>query len=163
MSAVASIDHPAKSLHAESIAILGQNRLVEQLVLGGIDIALPIRKHGVDLIAYMTPRDRSEDFISAPLRVTSSTGRAFSIDNSLESITDLLHVFVWNVGGEGCSIFALTHRELGAVAEALGYSLAPSYQKGLYPQPQIGSKSLANALEPFRMHVESWSQKLRNL
>lgn len=163
MSAVVSTDHAAKSLDAESVAILGQNRLIEQLVLGGIDVATPMRKHDVDLIAYVTPRDRSEEFVSAPIRVKSSTGRAFSIDNSLEAIAGLLHVFVWNVGGDSCSLFALTHRELGAVAEALGYSLAPTFQKGLYPQPVNGSKSLANALEPYRMSAESWAPKLRNL
>lgn len=159
MSALTAVPETKPSLDTEGISIVAQNRLIEQLVQAGVDVAVPARRHGFDLIAYLVPRDRSEHFGACPIRMKAAPGKAFGIDNTFESVANLLNVFVWGVGSESTSIFALTNRELSAVADQLGYSLSPAFQKGLYPQQQT-SKNLTEALEPFRMSVDSWRAKI---
>jgi len=38
-------------MDTQTIEILGRNRLVTELISAGIEVALPLRDHGVDLIA----------------------------------------------------------------------------------------------------------------
>jgi hypothetical protein len=159
MSALTAVHETRQTLDSEGVAIVAQNRLIEQLVQAGVDVAVPARRHGFDLIAYLVPRERSENFGACPIRMKAAHGKAFGIDNTFESIANLLNVFVWGVGTETTSIFALTNRELSAVADQLGYSLSPAFQKGLYPQQQ-SAKNLTEALEPFRMNVDSWRTKI---
>ena len=143
-------------MDAETVTLIGRNRLVEQLAEAGIDVAIPTRERGIDLVIMAELRDT---FALFPVQLKASCGRSFSIDQKFERIPDLLHVFVWGVGTNNTAVYALTHREAVGVADAMGYSLVQSGQRGLYATQQP-SKSLVEHLERFRMTPEEWQKKI---
>ena len=51
-------------LDTQSIEILGRNRLINELIGAGIEVAQPLRDRGIDLIAYL---DRNKKARSSPL------------------------------------------------------------------------------------------------
>jgi hypothetical protein len=146
-------------MDAETLSVVGRNRLIEQLLQGGVDVAVPLRDNGIDLIAYNDSRD---GFVVCPIQVKASAGRSFSIDQKLEKIPNLIHAFVWGVGTEHTGVFALTHHEALGVADAMGYTLTQAWQRGLYTTQQP-SKSLVEHLERFRMTPEDWKKKISGM
>jgi hypothetical protein len=74
--------------------LIGRNRLVEQLVLPGLDVAIPQRDHGADLVAYANVRKGFKSFVACPIQVKASSAEQFSIDRKFEKIRGLILVFI---------------------------------------------------------------------
>jgi hypothetical protein len=141
---------------SKTIELLGRNRLVDELLQAGLDVALPVAQRGIDLIVYGHQDDGS--FVACPLQLRASSGRKFAIDHTNEKMPNLIYAFVWGVGTEKVATYALTHREMLRVGESTGYSLMQSSQKELYGTSP--NRSLLDELERYRMTPESWRQKL---
>ena len=71
---------------------MGRNRLIEQLLEAGLEVALPLRDHGIDLIAYADRRDPS--FVACPIQMKAGTLKSFGIDRKYEKFPNLIHAFV---------------------------------------------------------------------
>ena len=42
----------ANQMDTQMIEIMGRNRLIDELLRAGLEVALPLRDRGIDLIAY---------------------------------------------------------------------------------------------------------------
>lgn len=145
-------------IDTDAVELIGRQRLIEELLRGGLGVAVPMRKGAIDLVAYAEPGLLGSSFLSCPIQMKASAGRSFSIDQSSADIPNLLHVYVWGVATDQCTIFALTDAEARSVAEAMGYTFAQSGQRGLYGQRP--TRNLVELLERYRMTPERWRARM---
>lgn len=148
-------------MDTQTVELLGRNRLVEQLLEAGLEVALPLRDHGIDLIAYA---DRCEpSFVACPIQMKAATLKSFGIDRKYEKFPNLIHAFVWGVGAvEEVETYALTHKEAVAVGHAMGYTCTASWKAGLYTTSNP-SRKLVKLLQQYRMTPPRWLQLVTSL
>lgn len=147
-------------MDAMTLRLLGRNRVIDDLLRAGLQSALPlVDGTGVDLFAFGVPRAAHEPWISAPVRVRASSGRAFAIDEGAERIPGLLHAFVWGLGGSDERVYVLDHREARTIAEQMGFALPQTGQFALYDH-QAPSRSLMELIEPYRTGSDRWRDRL---
>jgi hypothetical protein len=146
-------------VESETIEVVGRNRVIEDLLLAGLQVAVPLKAQEFDLIAYGELSERSTSFSGCPIQVKASQGRSFKLDQRFDRVANLIHAFVWGIGTGQVTTYALNQREVVEVAEALGYTLAQSWQKDLYASAPH-AKTLVELIEPFRMSPEAWRKKV---
>ena len=54
-------------IDTQAVEILGRGRLVEELVRAEIEVAIPVRDRGVDLVAYVERKSEVERFSTRPI------------------------------------------------------------------------------------------------
>ena len=68
--------------------------------------------------------------------------------------------YVWYLEDPARTVtYATTYPEAVRVADAMGYTMTPSWEKGLYVTTRP-SPHLVAQLEPFRMTPEKWWEKV---
>jgi hypothetical protein len=142
--------------------LLGRNRLVDELLRDGLEVAAPMRDRGVDLIAYADLTSSVTSFMARPIQMKAAWSRSFVVDKKYLKIADLLFAFVWNVGNPADPVtYALTQEEAMTVADAMGWTKTVSWQgsKGLYSTTAPGKRLLA-LLEPHRAKPGTWWTKV---
>src|SRR5688572_380270 len=82
-------------MDSQLLEIAGRHRLVEQLLEAGIEVSLPIRDHGIDLIAYIDLDSDSKRFLSVPIQMKAASQAIFSINQRYSRFPDLLLAYVW--------------------------------------------------------------------
>jgi hypothetical protein len=83
------------------VEIIGRQRLISELLTAGLEIALPIRDRGVDLIAYADLRDQVVCFTGCPVQMKAALRASFSIDRKYARFPSLLIAYVWHVSEPG--------------------------------------------------------------
>lgn len=73
-------------MDTQAIEILGRNRSVDELLLAGLEVALPLRGRGIDLIAYVDLVAVASRFASVPIQMKAASSRAFFVDAKYEKI-----------------------------------------------------------------------------
>jgi hypothetical protein len=141
--------------------LLGRNRLVDELLRAGLEVALPERDRGIDLIAYSDLDPRAPSFVARPIQMKAASGAHFSIYRKYEKFPDLILAFVWNVASAGdARTYALSYDEALAVAEAMGWTSTASWTRaGCYSTQRPGWE-LLQLLKPHRMTPETWWRKV---
>lgn len=141
----------------QKVELLGRNRLVDELLRDGLEIALPMRDRGVDLIAYADLSSSVQSFVARPIQMKAAWNRSFVVDQKYLRIADLLFAFVWNLGDRNHPVtYAMTHSQTVSVAEALGWTKSASWTgKGMYSTTSP-SKRLLELLEPHRVTAGTW-------
>jgi hypothetical protein len=148
---------------SQVIELLGRNLLVAELLQAGLEVALPIRDRGIDLIAYADVGEELLEFSACPIQMKAASKSSFSINSKYGVFPGLLIAYVWNVADPGKTVtYALTHDEAVAVAEKMGYTQTPSWKTGSYSCTRIGVR-LLQLLEPYRMEPEKWRTKVRKI
>lgn len=155
-------------MDVQQIEILGRQRLIEELIRAGVEVAMPIRDHGTDLVAYIdracdSPDSAATPFVAAPIQLKAATRARFSIHKKYNNISGLLLVYIWNVRhGVASEFYALTYGEALKVAEELGWTKTNSWRKdrGKYTctKPSV---ELISRLEVFKMNPKDWKAKIR--
>ena len=148
-------------MDSQTVEILGRNRLIEQLVLAGLEVALPLRDRGIDIIAYMDLTDQTSKFVAVPIQLKAASIRSFSIDKKYNKISNLVIAYVWGVQepDDACT-YALTYDETLGVAEKMGWTKTATWiNKGVYSNTRPG-KDLRDLLEGFLMSPEVWHNKV---
>ena len=135
------------------IELAGRHRLIEQLVEVGLEVALPLRDHGIDLIAYADKGENVSAFAAVPIQMKAATKKAFGIYQRYAKFPNLIYAFVWGVNTDKIEIFALTHEQAVAIGKSLGWTNTDSWKKGSYITSKPSPK-LLNLLEPHRMTPE---------
>ena len=74
-------------LDNQVIELLGRNRLIDQLLRAGLEVAQPLRDCGVDLIVYSGPR---VPFMARPIQMKAASGMSFSLDRKYAKFPDLI-------------------------------------------------------------------------
>jgi hypothetical protein len=142
--------------------LAGRFALISQLTRDGLEVALPVRDRGVDLIAYADLDEQSGQFVSCPIQLKVSTKRRFSLDKKYARIKNLLLVYVWDVQDVTLSrTYALTYAEAEEILRRKGYDQTDSWTgtRGEYSVSPPG-RELLKMLEPFRMQPEGWRQRV---
>ena len=147
-------------MDTQVVELLGRNKLVSDLLRAGLEVALPMRDRGIDLIAYVDLRPKVQTFVARPIQMKAALSKSFSINRKYSKIRDLIIAFVWSIGEPGePTIYALTHDETVDVARKMGYTKTPSWKAGSYGTTNPGKK-LVSLLDPYRMTPEKWWNKI---
>lgn len=154
---------PAHRLDSQLIEILGRQTLIADLLFAGIEVAIPIRDRGIDLIAYL---DRDPDvgfFVGVPIQLKASTQSGFGVERKYERTKNLVLAFVWYLQSPtDRRVFALRYRDAVGVAESMGWTTTASWQKGGYANMKPGRR-LRELLAPFEMTPEKWRPMLASV
>jgi hypothetical protein len=71
-----------------------KNRLVSELLQAGLEVALPARDRGVDLIAYADIDKQYGRFLARPIQMKAAARCSFGIWRKYLKIHDLILAFV---------------------------------------------------------------------
>ena len=145
-------------MDTQTIELLGRNRLIDELLLAGLEVALPARDRGVDLIAYVDMESKVSAFVAVPIQMKAASTRAFSVDRKYAKIANLVIAYVWGLQKpEHAVTYAMSYRDAVGVADGMNYTKTPSWGRGQY-STSAPSKKLCNLLQPYKMSSAAWWQ-----
>ena len=149
-----------KGIDPQVVELLGRNKLVSDPLRAGLEVALPMRDRGIDLIAYLDLRPKFQTFVARPIQMKAALHSSFSINRKYSKIRGLLIAYVWSLGEPGePTIYAITHDETVNVAKEMGYTRTPSWKTESYATTNP-SKNLVSLLDPYRMTPEKWRDRI---
>jgi len=143
--------------------LLGRNRLVSELLIAGLEVALPLRDRGIDLIAYADMERGVDDFFACPIQMKAARGAIISLDKKYQKIHNLIIAYIWYVEDPSKAVtYAMTYAEARDVFEVMGWSNSPTWKaKGQYAQTRAGTnQKLLNLLDPYKMSTERWRKRI---
>ncbi len=148
----------AATLDTQMIELLGRNLLIDQLIRAGLEVAIPNRDRGVDLIAYADLAGRVDRFIARPIQLKAASTRSFMLDRKYERISDLIIAYVWHVNDpRETVVYAMTYPEAFEIADRIGWTATASWKRGGYSTTRPSAK-IREQLEQFRMTPSKWSE-----
>jgi hypothetical protein len=145
----------------QQLELIGRHRLIEDLIASQVEVALPMRDSGVDMIVYWNESNR---FHAAPVQLKAASERSFSIFRKYEKHPGLILVFAWQILDQSRStMLALTSREAVAVASDQGYTATASWREsGVYSVTRMADESdLLKRLAPFVVERRCWRDAAR--
>lgn len=77
-------------MDAQATELLGRNRLMSELLRGGLEAALPARDGGIDLRAYVDLSSKVQTFVAVPIQMKAASRASFSIDRNYAKISNLI-------------------------------------------------------------------------
>jgi hypothetical protein len=147
-------------MDAQLVEMLGRHRLIAELLRANLEVALPARDRGIDLIAYADLGTQVARFSACPIQLKAALGGSFSVDKKYAKFPNLLIAYVWYLEDPARTVtYATNYEEAVAVADAMGYTKTASWEKGSYVMTKPGPELVA-LLEPFRMTPEKWWEKI---
>jgi hypothetical protein len=150
---------PAKD--TQIVELLGRNRLISDLLQAGLEVALPLRDRGVDLIAYLDLESRASSFIARPIQMKASSSQAFSVSAKYSKIRDLMLAFVWNLASPDRAVtYALSYPEAVAVADRMGWTKTDSWRVNKAYSTSQPSEKLIGFLAPHKMSPAAWLARI---
>jgi len=144
--------------------LIGRHFLIAQLVAGGLEVAVPVRDRGVDLIACLDLSKETQQFVSCPIQMKASQEARFSLDRKYERIANLLLAFVWHVEdpSKAC-VYALNYEEAFRLIDKRGHTKRDSWTvKGGWSVPNPGPDDWLRDLEPYRMTPDRWRDRIQS-
>lgn len=147
-------------LDSQQIELIGRNLLIAALMADGLEVAVPQRDRGVDLLVY-SDLDEGGQFLARPIQLKTSSKQAFGFDAKYTKFHDLLLAYVWNVdaGADRVEMFCLSQDEARAIGSAMDWDKTASWAKGQYTTSRPSTKLLA-LLAEHRMESGSWKRLL---
>jgi hypothetical protein len=150
----------SQGIDTQVVELMGRNRLGSELLRDGLEIAVPARDRGIDLIAYLDLSANTRNFVARPIQMKAASKEYFGVFRKYAKIADLLIVYIWYVDNlEKSEIYALTYPEALEVATKLGWTKTESWGKEGYSTTSP-SDSLRKLLRPYRMHRGDWKKKI---
>ncbi len=144
------------ALDTQVVELLGRQRLMGELLRDGLEVAVPARDRGVDLIAYADLSQQVRQFVARPIQMKAFSTTGFSVAQKHERIADLLLAYVWNLEKPNEAVtYAMAYDEAVNVAREMGWTKTPSWKKGAY-STSAPSKKLRTLLEPYQMKPDRW-------
>jgi hypothetical protein len=68
------------ALDTQVVELLGRHRLMGELLRDGLEVAVPARDRGIDLIAYADLSRQVARFAARPVQMKAFTTRGFSVE-----------------------------------------------------------------------------------
>ena len=150
-------EHPGDT---QKVELLGRNRLIDELLRDDLEVALPVRDRGIDLIAYADLISATATYVARPIQMKAAWTRSFIIDQRYAEFPGLLLAYVWHLGDRQQAVtYALSYAEALAVADALGWTRTESWARGAYSTSSPSAR-LTGLLEPYRMAPGRWWPKI---
>ena len=153
-----------KNMHdAQLIELTGRYFLIAQLVAGGLEVAIPVRDRGIDLIAYLDTAKKNR-FVSCPIQMKASLQARFGLHRKYKRIANLLLAFVWHIEdpSKAC-VYALTYTEAFDLLDKRKHTKTPSWRKKNSYTVRNPSPDWLRDLQPYRMTPERWRQRVESL
>jgi hypothetical protein len=120
-------------LDPQVVELMGRQRLIVELLRDGLEVAVPVRDRGFDLIAYADMNRQVARFASRPIQMKAATVSAFGIDQKYERISGLILAYVWHLGEPQATVtYSLSYTEAVKIAEDMGWTETASWQQGRY-------------------------------
>jgi hypothetical protein len=133
--------------------------LVNQLFAAGIEVAIPMRDRGIDLVAYIDRDARS--YVSRPIQLRAFRKEGIKLDRKHAAFPGLILALVCFIDDpKRTAIYALPYREAVQVIDERGllkWNKRQSYYRGLF-----GRDLLAMFDQRFRMTNKRWQQLIQN-
>ncbi len=147
-------------MDTQQIEIIGRHILIANLIAANLEVAEPIRDHGIDIIVF---RDglKGGKFLACPIQLKTATDEAFELYSKYERFPGLRIVYVWNakVPAEA-QVFALNYQEAHDVLVEMEYDKTKSWKDGHYVTTKP-SKKLKKILDKFRVNApKEWPGRL---
>ncbi len=148
----------------------GQRYLISQLLTAGIEVATPLRDHGIDLIAYLDQREESGQFLACPIQLKTAKDERFSLHRKYAKFPNLLMVYAWNIYDAKRILYALTYKEAekllqkGPGPKGTDHTKANCWkdEKNGYYHFKVNADWL-KLLDPYKMNLEKWKDKIREV
>lgn len=145
---------------SQLVEILGRNKLVSDLLRAGIEVAIPQRDNGIDLIAFVVNKEDGL-FKSKPIQMKAATKQSFLINKKYEKLPDLIMVYVWNVQTyEKSTTYAMTYKNCLKIAIQMGWTQTQSWSKDHKYFIKTPPKRLIDLLSPYLIDSNEKWQKL---
>lgn len=146
-------------MDTQIIEILGKNKLVSEILKSGLEIAMPQRDRGIDIIAYTGFSD-SNEFIAKPIQMKASMNKSFGLWKKYAKFNNLIMTYIWNIDDEKkCKTYALTYIEAFEICKKMGWTETLSWKNGGYSTSNP-NKKLLELLKEYRMSPEKWAEKI---
>jgi hypothetical protein len=150
-------------MDAQIVELTGRHYLIGELLQAGLEVAMPIRDRGIDLIAYADIDERVTQFVACPIQMKAATHSSFALLSKYSRVRNLILAYVWHLDDLRHTVtYALTYKEGLTIAESLGWTETPSWRRGAYCSTSPSAK-LVTMLEPHRMTPEKWWNKITGL
>ena len=141
--------------------LMGRNYLVNQLLAAKVEVAIPVRDHGVDLIAYLDLETIAGGYSARPIQIKSSSAEAFSIDTKYSKFPHLILAYIWNLRSEkNVVVYGLDYEDALSVADKMGYLKTESWARGKYTTT-APSEKLKKLLKRYEMNSGTWVSVLK--
>lgn len=149
-------------LDTQQIEILGRNRLVSALLRDGIEVALPLRDNGIDLLAYTGYFDVSGVARMTPIQLKCASTTAWGLKKKYERIRGLHLVYLWHVAsGEEPRFHCMSYENAVQLLNERGYSSSHSWEKnGSYAVNHVND-DLRTSLARFKVEPGEWRRCLK--
>jgi len=153
---------PPTQLDGQQIGLIGRNLLVVELVRDGLEVAIPVRDRGIDLIAYVDALDEPDAiFVARPIQLKARIEPAFEVWQKWGRLPGLLVVYLWHVGMPAVLVaYCLTYPEALEIAQTMGWIKTPTWATKLHYRMNTPSARLRELLEPHRMGPGKWRAKV---
>jgi len=148
-------------MDSQIIEIIGLNRLVNDLLAAGVEVARPIRDRGVDLIAYIE-RDK-KSFWARPIQLKAASEENFIINKKYSRATDLLLVYYWHLHSKNHPVaYAMSYATAVQIAAKMGYTKNATWTRnGIWTVHKPG-RDLKVLMEPYQMNPDRWKKAVFN-
>ena len=148
-------------MDSQVVELIGRNRLINELLRSGLEVAIPERDRGVDLIAYVDLESDVNTFIAKPIQMKASSVEHFSIFSKYAKFHDLILAFVWHLEDPARPVtYALTYPEAVAIGDEMEWTKTSSWKDQGGYSSQRPSKRLVEMLQPHAMSPEAWWKKV---
>jgi hypothetical protein len=145
-------------MDSQLIELVGRQRLIAELLQADLEIALPMRDRGIDLIVYADLR--ATGFRAIPIQMKAASESCFAVDQKYSKFPNLLIAYVWHVQDAARAVtYVLNYAEAVQIATAMGYTVTRSWQCGAYTTTRP-SRRLLELLEPYKMTPEKWQLRI---
>ena len=149
-----------RKLDSQQVELIGRSLLVGMLLRDGLEVALPERDRGIDVIAYIDRPVGGGPFVACPIQMKSYSGAGFSIESKYQPFPNLILAHLWHVTEPTVlECYALTYTESRDVADQMGWTATASWKSGAY-STTAPSRRLRSFLEPHRITPGRWLSKI---
>jgi len=76
-------------MDAQLVEMLGRHRLIAELLRANLEVAIPARDRGIDLIAYADLETQVTRFSACPIQLKAALGGSFSVDRKYAKFSRL--------------------------------------------------------------------------
>jgi len=133
-----------------------------ELLAAGLEVAIPARDRGVDLVVYLDLKGNTPEFVAYPIQMKAASKRHFSISKKYARIRDLILAFVWHVNDAVLPVtYAMTYPDAVRIGRRMKYTDTASWKQDGKYSTQSPSKKLTALLEPHRMDKKRWGTMVR--
>jgi hypothetical protein len=145
----------------QQIGIIGKHILIADLLLAGLEVAEPIRDHGIDLIVYRDGNVDCEDpvkFYARPIQLKTSSKKTFDLYRKYGCFDELRIIYIWNAENiwnenhlSKPIIFCLKYKEAEDILKAGGHAETKSWNPGGHWFTNDPSPKMVKMLEKFQI------------